>query len=68
MPVSARVLSSLQILVNSGDGIVTMELYSVSGMPSDSASNCSKFKLNSEILSCLLDSKMNFKVVGSSSA
>ena len=61
-------LNSLQILVNSPAGIVTIELYSVSGIPNDSASNYNKFKLNSDILSYLLDSKMNFNVVGSSSA
>ena len=37
-------------------------------MPNDSASNYNKFKLNSEILSYLLDSNINFNVVGSSSA
>ena len=45
-----------------------MELYSVSGMPKDSASNYNKFKLNSLILSYLLASNINFNVVGSSSA
>jgi hypothetical protein len=44
-----------------------MELYSVSGIPNCSLSNCNKFKLNSEIFSCLLPSKISLSVLGSSS-
>jgi hypothetical protein len=45
------VLNSLQSLENSEEGRVTIELYSVSGIPSCSESNDKRLRLNSEILS-----------------
>jgi len=54
--------------VNSAELIVTIELYSVSGIPSYSLSNVIRFKLNSEILSFLLLSKVKTIFDGSSSA
>lgn len=51
LPVSAIWLISLQILENSEEERVQIELYSVSGIPSCSLSRVSKFKVNSETLS-----------------
>ena len=50
-PVSAMEANSLQILVNSAEGKVTMELYSVSGIPNCSLSKDKRLRLNSETLS-----------------
>lgn len=68
-------LNSLHILENSPEGIVTTDVYSVSGMPSYSESRDIKFKVNSETLSpstnqiesLLLASNVNYNDVGSSS-
>jgi len=60
--------NSLHILWNSDAGRLTIELYSVSGIPSYSLSNVIKLKLNSESLSYLLLSNINLIDVGSSSA
>ena len=51
IPVSLKAVSSLQIFENSADGIVTIEPYSVSGIPSYSLSSVRRFKLNSDTLS-----------------
>lgn len=49
--VSERLESSLQIFENSALDKVTIELYSVSGIPNYSESSYKRFKLNSENLS-----------------
>jgi len=59
---------SLQILVNSEELIVQIELYSVSGIPNCSLSSVIKFNENSEILSFLLLSNKKVIFDGSSSA
>jgi len=66
--VSDKFANSLHVLAKSADGKVTIELYSVSGIPNYSESSWSKFKLNSENLSFLCPSKVNLMVEGSSSA
>lgn len=58
----------MQILVNSADGIVTIEPYSVSGIPNYSLSRVRRFKLNSDTFSPFLDSNKNLSYDGSSSS
>jgi hypothetical protein len=71
---SERFTNYLQIRANSAEGIVQMEVNSVSGIPIPSESIVMSERLNSEILSAppitnqlLLDSNLNFSYDGSSS-
>jgi hypothetical protein len=65
--VSDRPPNSRQILLNSLDGIVQTEVKVVSGIPKFYESKFINERLNSDILSPLFDSNLNFKVDGSSS-
>ena len=64
---SERFTNYLQILANSPEGIVQIEVNSVSGIPIPYESIVINDKLNSDILSPLFDSNLNLSYEGSSS-